>query len=213
MKLASKIGNRHFSFQSVKEVLAKANAPRSGDDLAGVSARDDIERVAARAVLSQLTLAQLRENPVVPYEQDEITRLVEDNLNEDAFNSVKHLSVGQFREWLLSFESTSEKILAISPGLTPEMAAAVCKLMSNMDLMIAAKKCKVIVKANNTFGLPGRLSSRVQPNHPYDDVDGIMAVAREGLSYGCGDAVLGINPATDSVESTREILTSLHRLR
>ena len=213
MKLASKIGNRHFSFQSVKEVLAKANAPRSGDDLAGVSARDDIERVAARAVLSQLTLAQLRENPVVPYEHDEITRLVEDNLNEDAFNSVKHLSVGQFREWLLSFESTSEKILAISPGLTPEMAAAVCKLMSNMDLMIAAKKCKVIVKANNTFGLPGRLSSRVQPNHPYDDVDGIMAVAREGLSYGCGDAVLGINPATDSVESTREILTNLHRLR
>ena len=212
MQLKSTIRGEVYRFDSVKEVLAKANPPKSGDDLAGISAEDEIERVAARAVLSELTLADLRENPVVPYEQDELTRMVEDTLDARAFDAVKHLTVGQFREWLLETKTTGTLIRSVSPGLTPEMAAAVCKLMSNMDLMVAGRKCEVVVRANNTLGLPGRMSSRVQPNHPTDDVDGILLSTREGLSYGCGDAVIGVNPATDSTESTAEILTALHDL-
>ncbi len=209
MRLASTIRGVSYSFGSIKEVLAKANDPKSGDDLAQVSATSNVERVAARAVLSEVTMAELRENPVVPYEQDAITRLVEDTLDERAYAAVRHLTVGDFRQWLLATETTGEDIRSISAGLTPEMAAAAAKLMSNMDLMIVGAKCRVVVRANNTFGLPGRLSSRVQPNHPLDNVEGIMYSAREGLSYGCGDAVIGINPATDSPASTAEILTRL----
>ena len=190
-------------------MLAKANPPKSGDDLAKVSARDDVERVAARAVLSELTLKDLRENPVVPYDDDEITRLVEDNLDERAFDAVKALSVGQFREWLLDTETTGEALRSIAAGLTPEMTAAASKLMSNLDLMTVAAKCQVVVRANSTLGLPGRMSSRLQPNHPTDNVEGILVSMREGLSYGCGDAVIGINPATDTAESTAEILTAI----
>ncbi len=212
MKLNAKIHGKSYSFSSIKELMAKANAPKSGDDLAGISAADQLERVAARAVLSELTLQTLRENPVVPYEEDEITRLVEDNLDEKAFSAIQDLTTGEFREWLLLTETTGERIRSISPGLTPEMAAAVCKLMSNLDLMMAAKKCQVVVRANNTLGLIGKMSSRVQPNHPTDDIQGILCSAREGLSYGCGDAVIGVNPATDSVNSTVEILKSLGNL-
>ncbi len=192
--------------------MAKANAPKSGDDLAGISARDAVERVAARAVLSGLTLAELRSNPVIPYEDDELTRMAEDTLDEAAYRSVKALSVAEFREWLLEPTTTGPVIRSVSPGLTPEMAAGVCKLMSTMDLMVVSAKCEVVVRANNTVGLAGRLSSRVQPNHPTDDVQGILLSAREGLSYGCGDAVIGVNPATDTPESTAEILAALHRL-
>ncbi len=206
MKLASTIRGQSYRFGSVKEVLAKANAPKSGDDLAGISARDAVERVAARAVLANLTLADLRENPVVPYEQDELTRLVEDELDEQAFRAVGHLTVGQFREWLLDIGTDGPTLRSVAPGLTPEMAAAAAKLMSNFDLMTVGAKCTVVVRANATLGLPGRLSSRCQPNHPTDDVQGILASAREGLAYGCGDAVIGINPATDTAESTAEIL-------
>ncbi len=206
VQLASTIRGQGYWFGSVKEVLAKANPPKSGDDLAGVSARDAVERVAARAVLANLTLREIRENPVVPYEQDELTRLVEDELDDQAFRAIGHLTVGQFREWLLDIETTGPTLRAVAPGLTPEMAAAVCKLMSNFDLMTVGAKCLVVVRANSTLGLPGRLSSRCQPNHPTDDVQGILASAREGLSYGCGDAVIGINPATDTPESTAEIL-------
>ncbi|MFZ5478618.1 MAG: ethanolamine ammonia-lyase subunit EutB [Myxococcota bacterium] len=213
MRLAATIRGSTYRFDSVKEVLAKANPPKSGDDLAGVSARDPVERVAARAVLSQLTLGELRRNPVIPYEEDELTRLVEDALDEDAYKAVAHLSVGQFREWLLDHHTKGETIRAVAPGLTPEMAAGVCKLMSNLDLMVAGAKCQVVVRANNTLGLPGRFSSRLQPNHPTDDVEGILASTREGLSYGCGDAVIGVNPATDTPESTAEILRALHDLR
>jgi ethanolamine ammonia-lyase large subunit len=213
MHLSATVRGTGFTFSSVKEVLAKANPPKSGDDLAGVSARSAVERVAARAVLSELTLRDLRENPVVPYEQDELTRLVEDTLDEDAYKAVSHLSVGQFREWILDTKTTGERLRSVAPGLTPEMAAAVCKLLSNMDLLVAGSKCEVVVRANNTLGLPGRMSSRVQPNHPTDDVEGILVSAREGLSYGCGDAVIGVNPATDTAESTAEILTALHELR
>ncbi len=206
VQLASTIRGQSYRFASVKEVLAKANPPKSGDDLAGISARDAVERVAARAVLANLTLRELRENPVVPYEQDELTRLVEDELDDQAYRAVAHLTVGQFREWLLDIDTTGPTLRAVSPGLTPEMAAAASKLMSNFDLMTVGAKCQVVVRANNTLGLPGRLSSRCQPNHPTDDVQGILASAREGLSYGCGDAVIGINPATDTAESTAEIL-------
>jgi ethanolamine ammonia-lyase large subunit len=209
MQLAATIRGSTYRFGSVKEVLAKANPPKSGDDLAGVSARDPVERVAARAVLSRLTLRELRESPVVPYEEDELTRMVEDTLDEQAFRAVGHLTVGELREWLLETRTDGRTIRAVSPGLTPEMAAGVCKLMSNMDLMVAAAKCEVVVRANDTLGLAGRLASRIQPNHPTDDVDGILFSTREGLAYGCGDAVLGVNPATDTAESTAEILRAL----
>jgi ethanolamine ammonia-lyase large subunit len=213
MRLAATLRGSTVSFDSVKTVLARANPEKSGDELAGVSARSPSERVAARAVLASLTLRDLRENPVVPYEIDELTRLVEDSLDASAFAAVADLTVGQFREWLLDDRTTGPQIRAISPGLTPEMAAAVAKLMSNLDLMTAGKKCEVVVRCNNTLGLPGRLSSRVQPNHPTDDVEGILLSAREGLAFGCGDAVIGVNPATDRPESTAKILTALHDLR
>jgi ethanolamine ammonia-lyase large subunit len=212
VQLASTIRGARYTFGSVKEVLAKANPPKSGDDLAGVSARDAVERVAARAVLADLTLRELREHPVVPYERDELTRHVEDELDAQAFAAIGHLTVGQFREWLLDIATTGPTLRAIAPGLTPEMAAAACKLMSNFDLMTVGAKCEVVVRANNTLGLPGRLSSRCQPNHPTDDVAGILASAREGLAYGCGDAVIGVNPATDSPGSTAEILRAVDDL-
>jgi ethanolamine ammonia-lyase large subunit len=209
VQLVSSIRGARYHFGSVKEVLAKANPPKSGDDLAGVSARDAVERVAARAVLAELTLADLRMNPAVPYDDDELTRTVEHDLDDQAYRAVSHLSVGQFREWLLDIQTTGPTLRAIAPGLTPEMVAGVVKLMSNFDLMTVGAKCQVVVRANNTLGLPGRLSSRCQPNHPTDDVEGILASMREGLSYGCGDAVIGVNPATDSPESTAEILTAI----
>lgn len=212
MRLEATIRQVRYTFDSVKEVLAKANPPKSGDDLAQVSARDAVERVAARAVLSRLTLADLRANPVIPYEDDEITRLVEDGLDERAYRAVKDLTVGQLREWLLSTDTDGPTLRAVAPGLTPEMTAAACKLMSNLDLMTVSAKCQVVVRANNTLGLPNRFSSRVQPNHPTDDVDGILISAREGLAYGCGDAVIGVNPATDTAESTAEILRELDAL-
>jgi ethanolamine ammonia-lyase large subunit len=209
VELAATIRGVRYRFDSVKELLGRANPPKSGDDLAGVSARSAVERVAARAVLADLTLAELRAHPVVPYEQDEVTRVVEDDLDDAAYRAVAHLTVGQFREWLLETTTSGATLRAVAPGLTPEMAAAVCKLMSNLDLMTVAAKCEVVVRANNTLGLAGRLSSRVQPNHPSDDVAGILASAREGLAYGCGDAVIGVNPATDTPESTAAILTAL----
>jgi ethanolamine ammonia-lyase large subunit len=166
VQLVSTIRGVRYRFDSVKEVLAKANPPKSGDDLAGVSARDAVERVAARAVLADLTLAELRMNPVVPYDIDEVTRIVEHDLDDQAYRAVSHLTVGQFREWLLDIETTGPTLRAVAPGLTPEMAAAAAKLMSNFDLMTVGSKCQVVVRANNTLGLPGRLSSRCQPNHP-----------------------------------------------
>ncbi len=209
MQLASTIRGVGYRFASVKEVLAKANPPKSGDDLAGLSARDAVERVAARAVLADLTLRELRESPVVPYERDELTRLVEDELDDQAFRAVGHLTVGQFREWLIDSATSGQTLRSVAAGLTPEIAAAACKLMSNFDLLTVGAKCEVVVRANSTLGLPGRLSSRCQPNHPTDDVEGILASMREGLSYGCGDAVIGVNPATDTPESTAEILRAI----
>jgi ethanolamine ammonia-lyase large subunit len=212
MHLSATIRGVRYRFASVTEVLARANAPKSGDVLAGIAARDAVERVAARAVLAHLTLAELRANPVVPYELDEVTRAAEDGLDAKAHAAIAHLTVGAFREWLLDTATSGEAVRAVGPGLTPEMAAAVAKLMSNLDLMTAAAKCEVVVRANSTLGLAGRLSSRLQPNHPRDDVAGILASSREGLAYGCGDAVIGVNPATDTPASTAEILRALDGL-
>ncbi len=207
MKLATTLLGQRFSFSSVTEVLAKANERKAGDELAGVAARDPKERVAAKVILAGLTLRDLRENPVVPYEADELTRQVEDNLDSALFDRVASWCISELREWILDDRTSGDDLLALSPALTPEIIAACAKLMSNMDLVQAAKKIHVVVRANATLGLPGRMSFRLQPNHPTDNPDAILAATREGLVYGSGDAVIGINPATDSVDSTCELLT------
>jgi ethanolamine ammonia-lyase large subunit len=209
VELTAAIRGTRYRFASVKEVLARANPPKSGDDLAGVSARDPVERVAARAVLAGLTLAELRANPVVPYEQDELTRAVEDRLDEAAFRAVAHLSVGELREWLLDPRTTGTTLRAVAPGLTPEMAAGVSKLMRNQDLILVARKCRVVTRFRSTLGLPGRLATRLQPNHPTDAPAGIAAAILDGLLLGSGDAVIGINPAGDDVEQVTALLKLL----
>lgn len=206
-ELKTHIFNTTYQFDSIKEVLNKASDLRSGDIQAGIGAADTRERVAAKIVLSEIELGSLRPHPSVPYEECELSRMFEETLDERAFKKVANLTVGQFREWIVDENTTGDDILAISSGLTPEMVSSVAKIMSNMDLVTGAKKIRVVVKCNNTLGLPGRISSRLQPNHPRDDVHGILAAIREGLSYGCGDAVLGINPATETVDSTHEILS------
>lgn len=211
-KLSACVFGRFFSFGSIKEVMNKANELRSGDVQAGLCAGSDRERVAAKRVLSQLTLQDLYESPSVPYERDELTRLFQDSCDAKARRRLDGRSLGQIREWIVDTRTTGEDLLAVSPGLTPEMIAGVTKLMSNMDLVVAARKIRVVVRCNNTLGLPGRISSRLQPNHPRDSVEGILAVILDGLSYGNGDAVIGVNPSTETVESTVEILTRTKEL-
>ncbi|MEW5851337.1 MAG: ethanolamine ammonia-lyase subunit EutB [Myxococcota bacterium] len=206
MKLSTTLFGENFTFRSVKEVLARANEPRSGDVQAGLAPRSMREMAAAKWVLANLTLKDLRENPSVPYEQDEVTRVVEDSLDARAFSRVCGWTVGQLREWILDADTTGDDVLEVSPGLTPEMVAGVAKLMSNMDLVSAGRKIRVVVRCNNTLGLPGRISSRLQPNHPRDDVQGVLAAVKDGLSFGNGDAVIGVNPATGSVQGTVDIL-------
>jgi len=212
MRLATTLLGTTYQFKDLKEVLAKANELKSGDQQAGVAAKDDRERVAAKVVLADVTLKELRENPVVPYEQDEVTRVVEDALDDGLFQQVQGWTVGQLREWILDDATTGKDILALSPAITPEIAAACAKLMSNLDLIVGGRKVRVVVRANNTFGLEGRFSSRLQPNDPLDSVEAILAVVREGLSYGNGDAVIGINPVTDSVQSCYELLSATKEL-
>ncbi len=206
MQLKTRLFGRVYTFRDLKEVLAKANEEKSGDRLAGIAAEDDAQRVAAKLVLSDLPLSALRENPVVPYEEDEVTRIIQDDLNETIYASIRNWTVGELREWILRETTTTEEIRRISRGLTSEMIAAVAKLMSNLDLIYGAKKIPVTAHCNTTIGLPGTLSCRLQPNHPRDDLDGILASTLEGLSYGAGDAVIGLNPAGDSVESCKRIL-------
>lgn len=210
MNLKAKIFGSTYKFDSIKEVLAKANEEKSGDILAGVAANSVEERVAAKRVLSQLTLEDLRNNPVVPYEEDEVTRIIQDNVNEKIYREIKNLSVSEFREKILSLETTGENIKRMSRGLTSEMVAGVTKLMSNLDLSYAAKKIKITAKCNTTIGEEGKLSVRLQPNHTTDDVEGMMASLREGLSYGAGDAVIGINPVEDTVENITRLLEATH---
>ncbi len=213
MNLKTNLFGKTYSFRSVKEVLAKANEEKSGDKLAGLAAESAEERVAAKVVLSELLLSDLRENPVVPYESDEVTRIIQDDLNEPIYQSIRNWTVGDLREWILAETTATEDIRRVSRGLTSEMVAAVAKLMSNMDLIYGAKKIPVTAHCNTTIGLPGTLSCRLQPNHPTDDLDGILASTLEGLSFGAGDAVIGLNPAGDSVEQTKRILSKFDELK
>jgi len=206
------IGRKSYSFEDLKELLAKASPARSGDALAGVAAASDEERVAAQLALADVPLHQFLTELVIPYEVDEVTRLIVDGHERTAFAPVEGLTVGEFRDWLLRYETTTDVLSALSPGLMPEMVAAVSKLMRNQDLILVASKCRVVTRFRNTLGLAGRLSVRLQPNHPTDDLVGIGASILDGLLYGCGDAVIGINPATDSVEAVIRILMMLDEL-
>ena len=200
MILKTTLSGKVYAFRDVKEVLAKANEEKTGDKLAGLAAETAQERIAAKVVLSALTLGDLRESPAVPYEEDEVTRIIQDDVNEKVYASIRNWTVAEFREWLLSEKTTTADINRIRRGLTSEMVAAVCKLMSNLDLIYAANKMPVTAHCNTTIGLPGTLSCRLQPNHTTDDPDGITASTLEGLSFGAGDAVIGLNPVTDSAE-------------
>lgn len=213
MRLKSKLFGQVYQFRSIKEVLAKANEEKSGDSLAGICAATVIERIAAKEVLSNLTLADLRNNPVVPYEADEVTRIIQDQLNEKIYNEIKNWSVSELREWILSHKTSSEEIKRISRGLTSEMVAAVTKLMSNLDLMYSASKIRISAHCNTTIGLSGTLSARLQPNHTTDNIDGVMASLMEGLSYGVGDAVIGLNPVEDTVDNVAKILKTFDEFK
>ena len=213
MKLKTTLLGKTYLFQDLKEVLAKANEEKTGDQLAGLAAETAQERVAAKVVLSAVTLQQLRENPVVPYEQDEVTRIIQDDLNEAQYRKVQNWTVAELREWILSEETSGADIRKLSRGLTSEMVAAVCKLMSNLDLITAAAKIPVTAHCNTTIGLPGTLSCRLQPNHTTDDPEGITASVLEGLSFGAGDAVIGLNPVTDSPEQVGKILRRFQEIK
>ena len=213
MKLKTTLLGKTYSFRSVKDVLAKANEEKTGDQLAGLAAETAQERVAAKVVLSEMTLQDLRENPAVPYEEDEVTRIIQDDLNIPAYEKIKGMTVGQFREWILDEKTTTDAIRKASRGLTSEMVAAVCKLMSNLDLIYAAAKLPVTAHCNTTIGLPGTLSCRLQPNHTTDDPDGITASVLEGLSFGAGDAVIGLNPVTDSPEQVGKVLRRFQEIK
>ncbi len=194
MLLRTKLFGKTYEFPDIRILMGKANEEKSGDQLAGVAAETTAERAAARLVLAAVPLWVLRENPAVPYDQDEVTRVIQDAVNETVYNEIKDWTVGEFREWLLADTTTGEMIRRISNGLTAEMIAAVTKLMSNLDLIYGASKIRVSAHCNNTIGPPGTLSSRHQPNHPTDSPEGIRAEIYEGLSYGSGDSVIGINP-------------------
>jgi ethanolamine ammonia-lyase large subunit len=212
--MASRItlaGKTH-RFDDLCTLLAKATPLRSGDQLAGVAAASAEERVAAQMCLAETPLAQFLAEPVIPYEDDEVTRLILDRHDAAAFRPVSGLTVGEFRDWLLRYETDGPTLAALAPGLTPEMAAAVSKLMGNQDLILAASKIQVVTRFRNTLGLPGTLAVRLQPNHPTDDPRAIAASILDGLMYGCGDAVIGINPATDSPAACAELLRLVDRL-
>jgi len=199
------IDSHTYLFEDLKAVLAKATPARSGDFLAGVAADTYAERMAARMCLAEIPLKQFLEDLIIPYEADEVTRLIVDTHDQMAFAEISHLTVGDFRDWLLSDTTDTETLNRIARGVTPEMAAAVSKLMRNQDLILVAKKCKVVTAFRNTIGLPGHLSVRLQPNHPTDDPRGIAASILDGLLYGSGDAVIGINPATDSIPALMDL--------
>jgi ethanolamine ammonia-lyase large subunit len=208
-RYAATVGHTRFAFDDLKQVMAMASPLRSGDQLAGVAAASAEERVAARIVLADLPLSRFLAEPLIPYEEDDVTRLILDGHDPEAFGPVRHLTVGELREWLLAYETDAARLAALAPGLTPEMVAAVSKLMRNQDLVLVAGKCQVTTRFRGTIGLPGRLSVRLQPNHPTDDPAGIAASVVDGLLYGCGDAVIGVNPATDSVASMEALVGQL----
>ena len=206
MILKTMLYSKMYSFSSVKEVLAKANERKSGDTLAGLGADSDLERVAAKVVLADMTVGEINKNPVVPYDEDSVTRIILDDLDRDIYEKVKGVTIGDLREWILDNCRTSEELLTSSKGLSSEVIAAVCKLMSNLDLMYASSKFEITAHCNTTIGRRGTFSSRLQPNHPTDSVKGVTSSLLEGLSYGIGDALFGLNPAVDTEESTVDIL-------
>jgi ethanolamine ammonia-lyase large subunit len=205
-------GERHV-FSDLRAVLACASPPRSGDELAGLAAESAAQRIAARSALADLPLRTLLDEPLIPYEADDVTRLILDTHDDLAFAPVAHLTVGGLRDWLLSYDATAERLTALSPGLTPEMVAAVSKLMRNQDLIAVARKCRVVTAFRNTQGLPGLLGTRLQPNHPTDDLRGIAASTIDGLLHGAGDAVIGVNPATDNLPNCMALLRMLDEVR
>jgi ethanolamine ammonia-lyase large subunit len=213
MLLRHSIDGVTYRFDGMKELLAKATAARSGDELAGVAAESAVERVAARMALADLPLAAFLEEPLIPYSEDEVSRLIFDTHDATAFATVAHLTVGGFRDWLLSEEATAETLRALGPGLMPEMVAAVSKLMRVQDLVSVARKIEVVTRFRTTVGLRGRLSTRLQPNHPTDDPLGIAAAMVDGLLLGSGDAVIGINPVADDVASTGRLLRLIDTVR
>ncbi len=212
MRLAVTLFGHHYEFRDVKDLLAKANEEKSGDQLAGVAARSAAERMAAKHVLAEVSLETLRANPAVAYDEDEVTRVIDEAVNETVYAEIKGVTVGELREWLLADTTTPEMIRRAGNGMTAEMIAAVTKLMSNLDLMLAASKIRVVKHCANTIGLPGTLGSRCQPNHPTDSVEGIRAEIYEGLSFGSGDSVIGINPSDDSLGSVARLLEMTHEV-
>lgn len=210
MKLqTSHLGNV-YQFENLKDLFAKANEEKSGDRLAGIAAETVQERIAAKLVLSHLTLSDIRENPMLSPEEDEVSRIIESGMNEPVYQSIKNWSVAELREYILDDDTTGEDLKRIGRGLNSEMIAAAAKIMSNLDLVHAANKIEILSKCNITIGYKGTLASRLQPNHPTDNVDGMIASLKEGLSYGIGDAVIGINPVDDSVESVKRLLHATH---
>ena len=203
------IGHQHYVFNDLKTLMAKATPLRSGDQLAGVAAENATERVAAQMALADVPLKQFLTEALISYEQDEITRLIIDEHRSDLLAPISHFTVGDFRNWLLSEDATTQKLQQLAFGLTPEMVAAVSKIMRNQDLILVASKCEVVTQFRNTIGLKGHLSTRLQPNHPTDDLLGISASILDGLMYGNGDAVIGINPATDNLQNLSELLKLL----
>ena len=209
MSYAHTIGSERYVFPDLRTLMARATPLRSGDELAGVAAASRAERAAAQCALADVPLRTFLHEAVVPYEDDEVTRLVIDTHDAAAFAPVAHLTVGAFREWLLSDAATPDALAALAPGLTPEMVAATSKIMRNQDLVLVARQCRVTTRFRGTIGLPGRLSTRLQPNHPTDDAAGIAASVLDGLLYGSGDAVIGINPASDNVAQVTRLLQML----
>lgn len=213
MRLEARLFGQDYKFSSLMDVMAKANEQKSGDELAGIAARSMKERVAAKEVLSDIQLKDLKENPAVPYDEDEVTRIIIDGLNLKIYDEIKEWTVGELREWLLSDEVGDTEIKWIRRGLTSEMIAAVTKLMSNLDLIKAARKMVVTAHCNTTIGGEGILAARLQPNHTTDDPDGIMISLLEGLTYGVGDAVIGLNPVDDTADSVIRVLERFHEIK
>jgi ethanolamine ammonia-lyase large subunit len=206
------VGATTYAFRDLKDLMAKATPARSGDMLAGVAAGSAAERVAAQMALADLPLTAFLNQALVPYEDDEVSRLILDTHAAQAFAPISHLTVGDFRNWLLDEETDSARLAAVAPGITPEMAASVSKIMRNQDLILAASKCQVTTAFRSTLGLPGTLSTRLQPNHPTDDPGGIAASILDGLLFGSGDAVIGINPATDNVTQVIHLVSMLDEI-
>ena len=213
MVLSTKLFGKTYVFRNIKAALAKANEEKTGDQLAGLAAESAQERVAAKVVVANLLLSDLRENPAVPYEQDEVTRIIQDDLNESEYRKIRGWTVSELREYILAEETTGDDLRRLSRGLTAEIVAAVTKLMSNLDLIYAAQKIRVTAHCNTTIGLPGTLSCRLQPNHTTDDPEGILASTLEGLTFGAGDAVIGLNPVTDSAQRVKEVLERFQEVK